>query len=215
MTIQPTHDLLTHNPASPPAAIVVARRGAWPAPGRTTCRCRATTRRRPSPALTQRARPVAGESYTPVVVPNGSTCRSRRRRREGLPPGRRAGQHEIAPGLEIEAWGYNGSTPGPLIEAVEGDRVRIYVTNKLPEPTTVHWHGVFLPNGMDGVAGLNQPIGGRRDLQVRVHGSNEAGHVHVPPALRRDDPDGAGHDGHVRRPPAAAYGQAHRSRLRR
>ena len=42
------------------------------------------------------------------------------------------------------------------IEAVEGDRVRIYVTNRLPEPTTVHWHGLVLPNGIDGVAGLNQ-----------------------------------------------------------
>jgi FtsP/CotA-like multicopper oxidase with cupredoxin domain len=57
----------------------------------------------------------------------------------------------------VDAWGYNGQTPGPTIEAVEGDRVRFYVTNKLPEPTSVHWHGVLLPNGMDGVAGLNQP----------------------------------------------------------
>jgi manganese oxidase len=105
-----------------------------------------------------RGRTVKGESYTPVVVPNGWT----------LPFERRGGvkvfhlvaepvQHEIAPGLEIEAWGYNGSTPGPLIEAVVGDRVRIYVENRLPEPTTTHWHGVFLPNGMDGVAGVLQP----------------------------------------------------------
>jgi FtsP/CotA-like multicopper oxidase with cupredoxin domain len=64
--------------------------------------------------------------------------------------------HEFAPGLRAEVWGYNGSTPGPLIEAVEGDRVRIYVTNRLREPTTVHWHGVIVPNGMDGVAGLTQ-----------------------------------------------------------
>src|SRR3546814_16214947 len=49
------------------------------------------------------------------------------------------------------------STPGPTIEAVEGDRVRIYVTNRLPEATSVHWHGILLPSGMDGVAGLNQP----------------------------------------------------------
>jgi manganese oxidase len=65
-------------------------------------------------------------------------------------------KHEFAPGLAVEAWGYNGGTPGPLIEATEGDRVRIYVTNKLPEPTTVHWHGMFVPNGMDGVGGLTQ-----------------------------------------------------------
>ncbi|MBN9075094.1 MAG: multicopper oxidase domain-containing protein, partial [Rhizobiales bacterium] len=45
----------------------------------------------------------------------------------------------------------------PTIEAVEGDRVRIFVTNKLPEHTTIHWHGMILPNGMDGVGGLTQP----------------------------------------------------------
>jgi len=66
-------------------------------------------------------------------------------------------KRELAPGMTINAWGYNGQTPGPTIEAVEGDRVRILVTNKLPEATSVHWHGVILPNGMDGVAGLNQP----------------------------------------------------------
>jgi FtsP/CotA-like multicopper oxidase with cupredoxin domain len=59
--------------------------------------------------------------------------------------------------MVINAWGYNGSTPGPTIEAVEGDRVRLVVTNKLPERTSAHWHGILLPNGMDGVAGLNQP----------------------------------------------------------
>jgi len=66
-------------------------------------------------------------------------------------------KREIAPGMVINAWGYNGQTPGPTIEAVEGDRVRILVTNHLPEDTSVHWHGVLLPNGMDGVQGLNQP----------------------------------------------------------
>ncbi|MCX8500071.1 MAG: multicopper oxidase domain-containing protein, partial [Caulobacteraceae bacterium] len=66
-------------------------------------------------------------------------------------------QHSFAPGSEATCWGYNGSTPGPTIEAVEGDRVRIFVTNRLKEHTTVHWHGLILPNGMDGVGGLNQP----------------------------------------------------------
>ena len=64
---------------------------------------------------------------------------------------------EIAPGMTARLWGYNGQSPGPTIEAVEGDRVRIFVTNKLPEPTSVHWHGVLLPSGMDGVSGLTQP----------------------------------------------------------
>ncbi len=50
-----------------------------------------------------------------------------------------------------------GQSPGPTIEVVEGDRVRIVVTNKLPEHTSIRWHGQRLPNGMDGVTGLNQP----------------------------------------------------------
>jgi FtsP/CotA-like multicopper oxidase with cupredoxin domain len=63
---------------------------------------------------------------------------------------------EIAPGLTVNCWGYNGHTPGPTIEAVEGDRCRFYVTNKLSEETSVHWHGVLLPNGMDGATGVTQ-----------------------------------------------------------
>jgi len=101
--------------------------------------------------------PAGARKPERVVVPNGSLLPWTRRdgvkvyhlRAEPL-------KHQLAPGLDIEAWGYNGSTPGPVIEAVEGDRVRIYVTNKLPEVTSVHWHGIFVPNGMDGVAGLTQ-----------------------------------------------------------
>lgn len=66
-------------------------------------------------------------------------------------------EHEFAPGSVAKCWGYNGSTPGPTIEAVEGDRVRILVTNQLKEHTTIHWHGIILPSGMDGVGGLSQP----------------------------------------------------------
>ncbi len=70
-----------------------------------------------------------------------------------------AGEHtqEFAPGFKVKIWGYNGMSPGPTIEAVEGDRVRILVTNKLPEHTSVHWHGVLVPSGMDGVGGLSGP----------------------------------------------------------
>ncbi|MCA9602685.1 MAG: copper oxidase, partial [Myxococcales bacterium] len=92
-----------------------------------------------------------------VVTPNGATLPWKTVR--GVKVGHlvaEAFEHEFAPGLKAECWGYNGLTPGPTIEAVEGDRVRIYVTNRLPEPTTVHWHGIILPNGMDGVAGLTQ-----------------------------------------------------------
>ncbi|OJV10743.1 MAG: copper oxidase [Verrucomicrobia bacterium 61-8] len=59
---------------------------------------------------------------------------------------------------EVQAfcWGFNGSVHGPTIECSEGDRVRIYVTNRLPAATSIHWHGILLPSGMDGVGGLSQ-----------------------------------------------------------
>ena len=104
-----------------------------------------------------RAQTVAGTRELAVVTPNGSTLPWRIV--DGVKVGHLIAEpvdHEFAPGLRATCWGYNGSTPGPTIEAVEGDRLRIYVTNRLPEPTTVHWHGIILPNGMDGVAGLNQ-----------------------------------------------------------
>jgi FtsP/CotA-like multicopper oxidase with cupredoxin domain len=63
---------------------------------------------------------------------------------------------EMVAGFKAHLWGYNGQSPGPTIEVVEGDRVRMFVTNKLPEHTSVHWHGQRLPNGMDGVGGLTQ-----------------------------------------------------------
>jgi manganese oxidase len=66
-------------------------------------------------------------------------------------------EHEFAPGCRAKVWGYNGSTPGPTIEVVEGDRVRLLVTNRLKEHTSMHWHGFILPSGMDGVSGLSQP----------------------------------------------------------
>ena len=65
---------------------------------------------------------------------------------------------ELVPGKEIVGWGYNGSVPGPTIEIDEGDRVRIHVTNKLPEGTSMHWHGLEVPPAMDGVPFLNQPM---------------------------------------------------------
>src|SRR6185436_8430349 len=49
---------------------------------------------------------------------------------------------EIAPGERVEAWTYNGGLPGPLIHVNVGDRLIVHFTNKLPQPTTVHWHGL-------------------------------------------------------------------------
>jgi FtsP/CotA-like multicopper oxidase with cupredoxin domain len=118
-----------------------------------------------------------GHDYTPVIIPNGSTL-----------PYKVVGDvkvfhliaeevdHEFAPGLRAQCWGFNGQVHGPTIEAVEGDKLRIYATNKLPESTSIHWHGIVVPNGMDGVGGLNQkPIEPgetyKYEFQLRQHGT--------------------------------------------
>ena len=97
-------------------------------------------------------------SFTPVITPNGSTLAWHW---DGdvkvfelvAEPVKR----QFASGMSVDCWGYNGQTPGPTIEAVEGDKVRLIVTNHLPEPTSVHWHGLIIPTGEDGVGGLTQP----------------------------------------------------------
>jgi FtsP/CotA-like multicopper oxidase with cupredoxin domain len=111
-----------------------------------------------SPLMQPPLFPQSGPDYQPVVTLNGWSL-----------PWRMNGDwkefhlvaepvvREIAPGMKAHLWGYNGQSPGPTIEAVEGDKVRIFVTNKLPEHTTIHWHGMLLPCGMDGVGGLTQP----------------------------------------------------------
>jgi manganese oxidase len=62
----------------------------------------------------------------------------------------------IVPGRTLDLWGFNGSAPGPTLQATEGDHVRIIFDNRLPEPTGVHWHGLELPVEMDGVPGIGQ-----------------------------------------------------------
>ncbi len=97
-------------------------------------------------------------SYLPVITPNGSTLPwAMKNRVKEFHLIAEPVEQEFAPGMTVKCWGYNGQTPGPTIEAMEGDRVRILVTNRLPEHTTIHWHGIFVPNGMDGVGGLVQP----------------------------------------------------------
>ncbi|HEU0180402.1 MAG TPA: multicopper oxidase domain-containing protein [Blastocatellia bacterium] len=64
----------------------------------------------------------------------------------------------MGPARKMNAWGYNGVVPGPMIEVNEGDRLRVVFTNKLPEPTTVHWHGLEIPIEMDGTPYISQPM---------------------------------------------------------
>ncbi len=64
---------------------------------------------------------------------------------------------ELAPGKRIKALSYNGQVPGPELRVREGERLRVVFTNRLSVPTTIHWHGVDVPNPMDGVPDLTQP----------------------------------------------------------
>ena len=102
--------------------------------------------------------PSNGRPYNPVVTLNGWTLPWRMK--DGVKEFHLIAEpvvREIAPGMKANLWGYNGQSPGPTIEVVEGDKVRLFVTNNLPEHTSIHWHGQRLPNGMDGVTGLTQP----------------------------------------------------------
>ena len=101
--------------------------------------------------------PSTGRPYNPVVTLNGWTLPWRMN--NGVKEFHLVAEpvvREMAPGMKAHLWGYNGQSPGPTIEVVEGDRVRIFVTNRLPEHTSIHWHGQRIPNGMDGVTGLTQ-----------------------------------------------------------
>ena len=62
----------------------------------------------------------------------------------------------VAPGRTWRTWTYNGQVPGPLVRVRQGERLRLRLVNELPEPTTIHWHGIPVPNPMDGVSGLTQ-----------------------------------------------------------
>jgi manganese oxidase len=102
--------------------------------------------------------PETGRPYHPVATLNGWSLPWRMN--NGIKEFHLVAEpvkREMAPGMVAHLWGYNGQSPGPTIEVVEGDRVRIFVTNRLPEVTSMHWHGQRVPNGMDGVSGLTQP----------------------------------------------------------
>ena len=120
---------------------------------------------------------LPGTHYQPVVVPNGAALPFK------VVDGVKVFHviaseidHAFDSGLRARCWGYNGRVNSTVIEAMEGERVRIYVTNRLAVPTSIHWHGVYLPNGMDGVAGLTQPYikageTAKYEWTVRQHGT--------------------------------------------
>ncbi|KUO95915.1 multicopper oxidase family protein [Ferroacidibacillus organovorans] len=63
-------------------------------------------------------------------------------------------QQALTNGVTIKAWGYNGSTPGPVMVVSQGDRIQVAFTNRLLEETSIHWHGLIVPNTVDGVPGI-------------------------------------------------------------
>src|SRR5262245_15103383 len=70
----------------------------------------------------------------------------------------KAGETEIdLGGVSVRTWAYGGQVPAKEIRIAKGQRLRTPVTNNLPQETTVHWHGLAVPNGMDGVSVLTQP----------------------------------------------------------
>ena len=120
---------------------------------------------------------LPGNDYKPVVIPNGATLPFKivdsvkvfHLIAEEM-------DHAFDSGLHAKCWGFNGRVNGTVIEAVEGERVRIYVTNRLSVATSMHWHGFYLPNGMDGVGGLTQPYikpgeTGKYEWILRQHGT--------------------------------------------
>ncbi len=98
----------------------------------------------------------------------------------------RAADVEYLPGKTAAVWTYNGTVPGPVLEARVGDRVIVHFRNELPEETTIHWHGVRVPAAMDGVPVLQTPVppGGTFDYEFFVPG---AGTFWYHPHVRSDE----------------------------
>jgi FtsP/CotA-like multicopper oxidase with cupredoxin domain len=102
---------------------------------------------------------------TTLVTPDRASLEELLRERTVTPTGQvrrfdlevRTTEWELLPGVATEAVTFNGTVPGPTIRVSEGDSVEVVVTNSLDEPTAVHWHGIHVPNAMDGVAGVTQP----------------------------------------------------------
>ena len=122
---------------------------------------------------------------------------------------------EVEPGKVIkDAYTYNGIVPGPIIRITEGDKMRVNVKNEMQLSTTVHWHGVLVPNKMDGVAYVTQPpITPGHNLHLRVH-RQESRLAHVPLASRCRRAGDQGHDGRFHhRPEGQVEGSGVRQRI--
>jgi FtsP/CotA-like multicopper oxidase with cupredoxin domain len=74
---------------------------------------------------------------------------------------------EVAPGRVVKGFGFNGQVPGPAIEADVGDELVVELTNRLPEPTTIHWHGLRVPAAMDGTELVQRAVATGETFEYR------------------------------------------------
>jgi len=90
-------------------------------------------------------------------------------------------------GRPLQVWAYNQQVPGPVLRVRLGETVRATLTNRLPQPTTIHWHGVRVPNAMDGVPGVTQPPVQPGDSFVYEFTPKDAGTFWFHPHLRSSE----------------------------
>ena len=170
----------------------------------------AGARRRPPLSANPASAAPATRGYRPVRTLNGWTLPYRME--NGVKEFHLVAEefeHEFAPGCTAKVWGYNGTHAGPDHRGGRR-RSRAHARDEpaAANTTTMHWHGIILPSGMDGVGGLTQPHIKPGETFAYEFTLQPARHAHVPPARRRDDADGARHDGHVHHPSARRRSRA-------
>ena len=99
-----------------------------------------------SPAIAPVVQPPTGQQTAPIA---GGTVRT-------FELTAAPNRIELQPGVAVNAWTFNGTVPGPALRVQEGDLIQVHLHNRLPVGTTIHWHGLSVPNGQDGVAGVTQ-----------------------------------------------------------
>ncbi|MGJ3263502.1 MAG: multicopper oxidase family protein [Salinarimonas sp.] len=128
-----------------------------------------------TPALTRRSFLTRSAAFAGALALPTIPARAAATRDFTLTPAPATAALVGAPHPETAVWAYDGRVPGPEIRASQGERLRITVENRLPDPTTVHWHGLRLPNAMDGVANVTQPPIARGERFVYEFDALDAG----------------------------------------